>query len=260
MRRIIGCFLLMCLVGCSQKAWIDRLASAQEQQLAVQTAQQLRDGNLKAISASAESDLRSELPRAVSQVRPILAKTRGPFSIETVYVAEVSGGPLTKAFTLQAGSGYDWALAQIVFRGSPGSLKLAGFHVLPARSNPSKLNDFRLGARGLLGYVWLLMMLMCAALCILAIVLIWRRPWLKHRWLWTLGCLFGFAGFGLNWSNGAWALLFLNVSLLGATATKAGPFAPWLLTFGIPVFAIIVIVRWFGASHGEPDPEPALEE
>jgi hypothetical protein len=254
MRNLVACLLLMCLAACSQKAWMDRLASPQEQHLALETAQEFRDGNLNAIAERTEPDFKAELPRAVAQVRPILLRTQGPFAIQTVNVVNQSGGPVTKAFTLQAGSGSNWALAEIVFRGAPGSLQLAGFHVLPASSDPSKLNDFSINQRGPVGYIVLLLMFGCAALCIVAVVLIWRRPWLKRRWLWTLGSLVGFAGFGLNWSNGVWAVLFLNVSLFGITATKAGPFAPWILSFGIPVIAIIVIVRWLREVRQEADP------
>ena len=103
--------------------------------------------------------------------------------------------------------------------------------------------------------VWTLaVMVACVGTCLTAIVLIWRSRWLSRRWLWTLGSLFGFIGFGLNWSTGAWAILF-GASLLGAQATKAGPFAPWILSFFVPIVAIVVIVLWFRArkSNGDVD-------
>jgi hypothetical protein len=244
MKKLLVCALLLCLVACTQKGWIDSLASADEQRMAVDTAQEFRDGAVDRIDQRTEPELRGDLARGAAEVRPILQRARGPFTIETVNVVQQSGEPITKTFTLQAGSGSSWAVAEIVFRGTPGSLQLAGFHAWPANSDPSKLNDFSISERGLLGYIWLLLMFGCVALCLTAVVLIWRRPWLKHRWLWTLGSLVGFTGFGLNWSTGAWAVLFLNVSLLGAGAAKAGPFSPWILTFGVPVIAIIVIVRF----------------
>lgn len=251
MRAVLFCILLLSLTACSQKAWINRLASTQEQRLALETAEELRDGNVGALAQRAEPSLQPEVPRAAAQVKPILARAKGPFTIQSVNVVEQSGGPTTKAFTVEAGSGSSWAVAEIVLRGAPGSLQLAGFHALPASSDPATSNDFHVGQRGFLGYVWLFLMFTCATLCVAAVVLIWRRPWLKRRWLWTVGSLFGFAGFGLNWSNGVWAILFVNVSLLGVTATKAGPFAPWILTFGIPVFAIIVIGRWLRERRRE---------
>ena len=247
---LVGIFLFV-LAACSQKGWIDRLSSTEERRLALETVQELREGDVNKIAQRTEPQLKPDLSRGAAEVKPILARTQGPFSIQTVHVFELSGRPVTKTFMLQAGSGSSWALAQIVFRGAPGSLQLAGFQVWAANSDPSKLNDFRIGRRGFVGYIWLLLMFACAALCVVAVVLIWRRPWLSRRWLWTLGSVLGFASFGLNWSTGAWAVQILNVSLLGVTATKAGPFAPWILTFGIPVIAVIVITRWLRQARRE---------
>jgi hypothetical protein len=249
MRNVLVCALLLCLAACTQKGWMDRLATPEEQQTAIDTAQAFRDGDVDKIAPLTEPQLKGDLQRASVEIRPVLERAKGPFSIDTINVVRQSGGPTTKTFTLQAGSDSKWALVEIVFRGAPGSLRLAGFHAWPASSDPSKLNDFNIGQRGFLGYVWLLLMFACVALCLTAVALIWRRPWLKRRWLWTLGSLVGFTGFGLNWSTGAWAILFVNVSLLGAGATKAGPLSPWILTFAIPVVAIIVILRFARDRH-----------
>ncbi len=244
MRNILLSVLLFCLAACSQQGWTDRLASPDEQHLAIETMQELRDGDIDGIAKRAEPQLKPDLPRAAAAVRPILARVQGPFEIKTVNVVEQSGGPVTKAFTLQAGSGSTWALAEIVLRGRPGSLQVAGFHAWPGTSDLSKVNDFAVSKWGVLGFTWFLLMFASVATCLIGVVLIWRGRWLKRRWLWTLGSLLGFASFGLNWSTGTWTMSFVNVSLLGATATRALPFGPWILTFGIPVIAIIVIVRW----------------
>jgi hypothetical protein len=124
-------------------------------------------------------------------------------------------------------------------------MRLAGLYVNPMRADPAKENDFSIGRRGPLGYAWLSAMALCVATCVWAAILIWRERWLKRRWLWTLGSLAGFGGFGLNWSSGGWAVLPMNISLLGAQAVKAGPYAPWILSFGLPIVAIIVIIRWY---------------
>lgn len=253
MRRLLVCVLLICLAACSQKAWNDRLASQEEQQLALQTAQQLREGDADDLAKITEPQLKAALPRAVAGVRAVLAQAQGPLAIETISVSQVNGGPVTKAFNLEAGSGSRWALVQILFEGAPGSWQLAGFHVWPSNIAPSKLNDFSISRRGLIGYIWLGLMFTCVAASVFAVTLIWRRPWLNRRWLWTLGSLFGFAGLGLNWSNGTFAILFINISVPPAQATKGGPFSPWLLSFAIPVVAIIVIVRWFRQARRETD-------
>ncbi|MDR7155646.1 heme exporter protein D [Sphingobium xenophagum] len=241
--------ICLCLAACTQQGWIDSLSTQQEQAFVLDIAERLRAGQIDQISQGAEPELRRQLPTYIKQVMPMLEPVRGTFGLQTVNVFNPSGGPTTKTFILQGGSNDHWAIVSVVLRGSGKSMQLAGLNVTPFRSDPSKLDDFEIRKRGFMGYLWLAAMLASISMCLWATILIWRRRWLRRRWLWTLGSLFGFAGFGLNWSTGAWAILFVNVSFLGAQATKMGPYAPWILSFGIPVVALIVIVRWYRGDH-----------
>lgn len=240
---------LLCLTGCSQQSWWDRLASRQEQLLVIDIAEQLRAGNVDKLAQVSEPELKQQLPAYVTQVSPMLFKVNGKFSLQTVNVFELHGGPTTKTFVVQGGSEGHWAIVRIVLQGYENPLPLAGLNVLPFTSDPSTLNDFEIGNRGALGYLWIATMVTCACICIWATFLIWRTRWLKRRWLWTIGSLVGFFGFGLNWSTGAWAILFVNVSILGAQATKSGPYSPWLLSFGVPLIALLVIFRWYRCQN-----------
>ena len=251
MRNLFLLLLFLALAGCSQEGWNDRLASPAEQRLALRVAEQLRQGQTGSIIARARPELKAAVPRAVAQVAPMLKRAEGPFTIETVAVFQEMGGPTLNSFNLQSGSGNRWALTEIVLQDPAGSWQIAGFRVFPAAFEPAKLNDFDINRRGLLGYVWITMMLASVATCLAAIVLIWRSRWLNRRWLWTVGSLFGFVGFALNWTTGASAVQFINVSLLGAGAIRAGPFAPWVFSFGIPIIAILVIVRWFRRERSQ---------
>ncbi len=235
----------LCFAACSQQGWIDRLASRQEQALVLKTVDQVRAGQIDQLARGAEPALRQQLPSYVKQVAPLLTHVHGDFQLQTVSSFTLVGGPTTKTFIVQGGSDDHWAIVRVVLQESSGEMRLVGLNVTPFDADPSKMDRFEFGRRGSLGYVLLAMMVACASTCVWATVLIWRRRWLKRRWLWTLGSLFGFAGFGLNWSTGSWAILFVNISLFGAQATKAGPYAPWLLSFGLPVIALIVIVRWY---------------
>ncbi|GAO38238.1 hypothetical protein SCH01S_10_00480 [Sphingomonas changbaiensis NBRC 104936] len=243
MKRLVALFLLF-LAACSQQAMIDRIASRDEQAQVLTIAQELRDGRSSDIEAEVQPQLRSEVPETIEQIRRMLAVVPGPFSIDSVNSVSATNRPTTKTFLLHAGAGDHWAVIDITLQGVPGTMELAGFHVQRVTADPT-LNQFRWADRGVFGYIWLAIMAACPLTCLWAVVLIWRRRWLDHRWLWTIGSLLGYVGFGLNWATGAWAILFVNVSVLGAQALKMGPYGPWLLNFGIPVVAIIVIVRWY---------------
>lgn len=237
--------VILCVAACTQQSWNDRIASPQEQALALGTADQLRAGQTDQLAKVAIPELQQQLPAYLEKVAPMLALVHGDFHLQTVSSFSSSGSPTTKTFIVQGGSGDHWAVIRVVFQGSGDAMRLAGLNVTPFDADPSEMDSFEVGRRGMLGYLWLAMMLACAGTCVWATVLIWQRRWLTRRWLWTLGSLFGFASFGLNWSTGALTVLFVNASLLGAQATKAGPYSPWILSFGIPVVALIVIVRWY---------------
>ena len=95
---------LLCLTGCSQQSWWDRLASRQEQLLVIDIAEQLRAGNVDKLAQVSEPELKQQLPAYVTQVSPMLFKVNGKFSLQTVNVFELHGGPTTKTFVVQGGS------------------------------------------------------------------------------------------------------------------------------------------------------------
>ena len=65
---------------------------------------------------------------------------------------------------------------------------------------------------------------------------------LDKKWLWIIGSLFGFMKFSINWTTGEIGFKLINFSFLGAGFTKSGDIAPWIITFSIP---IVAIVFWF---------------
>ena len=79
MRFFLVSVFFFCLAGCSQRGWIDRLASPDEQRLALETAQELRDGNLEKLTKKAEPGFRAVLPKAIDKVRPAVAPGLCPF-------------------------------------------------------------------------------------------------------------------------------------------------------------------------------------
>jgi hypothetical protein len=62
----------------------------------------------------------------------------------------------------------------------------------------------------------------------------------RRRWGWAALSLFSVFAFKLNWMSGAWSFMPISVNLLGAGFMKAGAaFAPWILTVGLPLPAIL---------------------
>ncbi len=65
-----------------------------------------------------------------------------------------------------------------------------------------------------------------------------RTPIPRRKWLWVLFILLGFGSIQLNWTTADYAIQAFHVNLLGAGAVASGRYAPWVLSFGIPLGAI----------------------
>jgi hypothetical protein len=77
---------------------------------------------------------------------------------------------------------------------------------------------------------------------ILSIIYCFKTP-LKRKWLWILFMLFGIISFKLNWTTGDFELQLLNIRLLGAGFSRSGTVAPWILSFAVPVGAILFWIK-----------------
>jgi len=70
-----------------------------------------------------------------------------------------------------------------------------------------------------------------------------RTKFKKRKWLWIIFILFGLVQFSLNWTTGQIGWKLLNFQLFGAGALTASQYAPWILSFSIPVGSIIFWIK-----------------
>ncbi|RZJ44051.1 MAG: hypothetical protein EON87_10780 [Brevundimonas sp.] len=104
--------------------------------------------------------------------------------------------------------------------------------------SPAEIGEaqFKLIGKSPLHYIVLLLTGLMPLFCLASAgVAGWRR-----RWGWMVLSLFSVGLFTLNWSTGAVGVQTFQFAILGSTAFKgAGPVDPWMLSFGIPVPAIL---------------------
>lgn len=223
---------------------IDKFSSKEEQNKAIEVAEMFRSGSAAELAAIAHPEFAKQLPALAPEVEKYLLDVKGPFSIENVSAFASTNGPTQKRFVALSGVDDRWAVAEINFAIEDEKVTLLGFYVEKFDRNPKMSNDFQVGDRGLTGYFWLLMMGLSVAVCIVAAVLVWLGGRLRYRPLWTLVALLALMKFELNWATGDWVFSPINIQFLGAGAVTAGPFAPWMLTFSLPLPALVIIGLW----------------
>lgn len=195
-------------------------------------------GDMAGVMAQASPQLNTpEAPAQLAQMRSVLPKSRPP-----------EGRTVT--WTHQAGTGGEqYSLAReyafpehvivtqtLMVKGADGRWQVAGFHFNGGTRAEAEAAGFTLGGKSPLHYLVLAGMVIIPLFIVATVgTALYRR-----RWWWAAGALFSVMAFTVNWTTGAWSFAPLSFNILGAGFMKAGgTFAPWMLTVGFPLPAIL---------------------
>lgn len=251
--RVLILIATMLLAACSPAAWNEKLSTPQERGEAARVIALVRARDVAQLRAVARPDLSGQLtPEAVEKIAA-LVPNHGDAALVTVSVNSmtIAGKQSTqKAFNYDVGAGKRWALVQIVIDTSTAANKVAGIQVFPSAQRASTVNDFSWAGKSPLHYGWIVMMAAAVVVSVAGVIVAIRSSlFRRRRWLWIAGCALSFVTFSLNWSTGEWTVLPVSFLLLGASAAQAGPFNPWVLSFAIPIVAIVVLFRAWRAQR-----------
>ena len=238
---VIG--LLVLLSACSQQAWIEKLSTPQERDLAGLMVRAVQAGDMRQLAEISDPDtMRDFSPRMLAQIRALTPG--GPAQLVGVQsnTMMANGESRTfKIFNYELGADRRWAILQIILHPDGAKTWLAGIYVQPLDRSPSAANALTFGDKGVIQYFWLAMMIAAVTTSVAAFVLILRTRGLKLKWLWAVGSVLGFMSFQLNWTTGQWGFWPLSFQLLSASGVRGGILFPWVMSFAIPVVAVVFL-------------------
>ncbi len=243
--RIFLVILSLLLASCSEARFNDTLATPQDQSIAVRFISALQSGRFDAVKASLEPKLYAQTLVIERSIQPGIPKEAN-YKLVTVGVQTNSANGVTetlKALTYEFGAGTKWAAIQIVLKSAPSGPQIVGWHAAPSDHQPTSAGDFTLAGKGLVQYLWLAAMVLSTFTIVFTLILVGRSAGVKRRWLWAIGSALGLGQFTLNWSTGMWAVRPLGFFLLGSAVVKPSPFDAWMLSFSLPVVAVIFLLR-----------------
>lgn len=136
-----------------------------------------------------------------------------------------------------------WMIASVVLHRKVGQLLLEGFHVNLTPQSQKALNAFNLSEKGPLHFAVLGLAVVIPLFIVATLVVCYRTTIAKRKWLWYLFIALGLVQFSLNWTTGAWNIQPVSFLVLGAGFTQTGPYAPLVLTFALPVGAVVFLAR-----------------
>ncbi len=117
---------------------------------------------------------------------------------------------------------------------------LYGLNIVPMEGSLIEANSFRFSDIGVSHLILLLYGLATIGLAAFASYRVLGSA-IPRRRLWAVLPFVMVGRASLVWPTGALGLQLLRVQLPPVTVLKAGPAAPWILGFGIPIFAVIAL-------------------
>lgn len=148
-----------------------------------------------------------------------------------------------------------YASVFIQIRREDGRDYLYFFNYYQLEESYQDLNRFRLAGQSPVHYLILCLTVGTAILVlstIAAIIIRWRK--LRSPIKWLLFSLIGFGAISLDWTTGMISVSLLYIQILGAGFTKLTIYEPLVISFSIPLGAILF---WFRAT---PKPLVAQED
>ncbi len=245
MRSLAAIFLcLLTLTACDQQAALESFVPQAESAQAKKFLAQLAARDFDAVEAQLDSSLRSPDVRAKLKEVAEQIPQGEPKSITTIgaYTHKVNQ---KTTFSLAYDYEYaeSWLVANVVLVKVGETVGVSGVHLTPTRQSQKSLNEFRFTNKGVLHYVFLTLGVLIPVFCVATIVACKRTKIHKRKWLWYIFIALGFVQFSLNWTTGQTNVLPLSFLLLGAGFNKVGLHAPLILTFAVPVGAIVFWLR-----------------
>lgn len=137
-----------------------------------------------------------------------------------------------------------WVLASAVLSGEPGQFRIVSFNIEPLPASLADLNAFRFKGKGAVHYFFLASTIATALLALYAFVACLRLKGLKRKWLWAIATLVTVSTFSLNWTSGESGYQPVWFGLLGWGVMRQGWLGPWILTFPLPVGALVFLLRY----------------
>jgi len=243
MRKLL-IILTVILAGCSASQWNERLSTKEDRALAEGFIAALQFGNVDRFKPQIDPKLYADTAQIQDKVKAMMPTGVKPELITVNSNSTIDAGrtTTTKALNYQLGSGQKWAMVQVILQQAEGPEQIVGWHVTPSNIRPTAAGDFSFEGHGAIQFFWLAAMIVMFAISLTSAVLAFRSKGIRYRWFWTIGSLFGFIQFSLNWSTGQWGVRPVAFMLLSAAALRPSPFESWILSFCIPVVAIIFLV------------------
>ena len=236
--------LLALLAGCDQKAMLDKFTPKEEAAIAQRVLSDVIAKNFSAVDSQLDPSLQTPATRDALGKMADAFPAAQPAAVNIVGAeTRTFNGATTYNLTYEYAYPNTWLLANVMLQRKDGQLRIIGLHAYPEKQSLGETNAFRFAGKSFTHYAVLGLAIAIALFVIYALVVCFRTPIAKRKWLWLLFVALGFVQFFFNWTDGSFTIRPLSIAFLASGFYRAGPYAPIILSSSIPVGAIVFLLR-----------------
>jgi hypothetical protein len=244
-RTVVLTAAVLATVACDQRAAFDRLVPKDDAAFAMTTFDALRQGNVAAVETLLDQSVPRDTARPqLEQVSTVL----GPAAPQDAHVIgaftnTVNGETTYVTLTLEYRFAQRWVVASMALHRVGNVRTIDALHVQPTVDSQEHLNQFTFIGKSAAHYVMLSLAILVPAFIVVTLVVLWRTPMPRRKWLWGIFVAIGIGQFTFNWTTGQAGFQLLQVALLGGGFAKPGPYGPLLLSVAVPIGAVVFLAR-----------------
>ncbi|HVR67708.1 MAG TPA: hypothetical protein VMT98_13760 [Verrucomicrobiae bacterium] len=236
--------VLFMLAACDPLAQIAAVVPADEDEFAKRHVALLAAKDFAAVEAMMSPELRVAADRTTLAEMAALLPATASKDIQVAYYGTVEiDGARRISMYYQYRFDEAWILVEMVLDRRADELAVVGLHLYRGDQAWTEANRFTLTGKGPQHFVIFAMAIFNPVFILFAVVQCVRTPMPRRKWLWIIFILVGLTEIQLNWTTGEIGFEPLKALLLGAGFWKQSPISPLLLTVGIPLGAIIFLLK-----------------
>ena len=264
-QKVTPILLLLCLTACGPID-IEKFADDEKEATAADYVQKVIDGDFEGLTDSMEPSLRPKLTAdLLNEMRTILGSSPPQESNLIGYnVRKRAGRPAIYDLTYQLGYANRWHVVNVAFQTPEnGQNEIIKLNVYKAMERPlQEVNKFTFAGKGSTHYLFLLAYATVPLFILVTLIAAVRTPFKERKWVWIVFILMGIVRFSLNWTTGEIGVKPVSFQVLGAGAMSASSYAPWILSFSLPIGAALFWIkrRKLGTDEKAADPDVNAEE
>lgn len=246
MRRFVYILTIISVFFCScdRRKIAEKFVPVEEKQVAEKYVKALLDNDFDKIINDLSPEVRTPEVRSKFEEMTGFFPDAEPIGVTLVgFQSFYSQNRNTFDFEFQYEYTDRWILVGITLEKKANVYEVLGVHVTPLEDSLQNINAFSFKKAKAIHYFFLMVCIFVPVFSIFTLIKCARTRPMKRKWLWIIFILFGFVQFKLNWTTGQVGVVPLSFLLLGTSAFSPGICGPWILSFAIPVGAIIFLIK-----------------